>query len=69
MTNYNGRNFASDVNNVKKSTLIKTDGSMILRPIMIGSYYKNNKQIHNLSYWIDVINNADAEKLAALKQA
>ena len=69
-SNYSGRNFASDVNSVKKSTLLKTKGSsMIMKPVMIGSYYKNGKQIHNLEYWTKVIVNQDAEKLAQLKQA
>ena len=68
--NYDGRNYASDVNAVKKSTLLKTEGSsMILRPVMIGSYYKNNKQIRNIAYWTKVLEEQDAEKLAMLKQA
>lgn len=70
MNGYNGKAFAYDVNNVKKSTLLKTEeSSMILRPIMIGSYYKNNKQIRNIAYWTKVLEEQDAEKLEMLKQA
>lgn len=68
-SNYNGKTFASDVNIAKKSTLLKTQNSMILTPIMIGSYYKNGKQIRNLAYWTRVLEEKDAEKLAVLKQA
>lgn len=66
--NYGGKAFASDVNNVKKSTLLKTgESSMILRPVMIGSYYKNGKQIRNIAYWMNVLNNNDVEALEKLQ--
>lgn len=64
---YNGKAFASDVNNVKKNTLLKTESSMILKPIMIGSYYKNGKQIRNIAYWMNVLNNNDVEALEKLQ--
>jgi len=68
--NYGGKAFASDVNNVKKSTLLKTgESSMIMRPQLIGSYYKNRKKVRNIAYWMNVINNNDVEALSQLKQA
>lgn len=63
------KRFAVDVNDVKKSTLIKVENSIIIRPTMIGSYYKNNKKIRRLDHWIDVINRQDAEALEQLKWA
>ena len=69
MNGYNGRTFAADANAVEESTLIKVENSMVIHPQLIGSYYKNRKQIHNLAYWTKVIADQDVEKLAQLKQA
>ena len=67
MTNYEGKVFAADVNAVDESTLIKVEKSMIMRTIIIGSYYKNRKQVRRLDYWINVINRQDAEALEQLQ--
>lgn len=67
MNSYNGRMFAADANAVKESTLIKVEDSMIMRPQLIGSYYKNRKKVRNIAYWMDVLNRKDAEALEKLQ--
>jgi len=69
MAKYTGKQLIDDVMRVDAKTLIQPKESMILRPQMIGSYYKNGKQIHNIKYWMDVLNRKDAEALSQLKQA
>lgn len=67
MNGYNGHTFAADANAVKESTLIKVEDSMIMRPQLIGSYYKNRKKVRNIAYWMDVLNRGDAEALEKLQ--
>ena len=69
MTNYSEKEFASQVYDVKEETLLKVESSMVMKPIIIGSYYKNRKQVHNLQYWMKAVADQDVEKLAQLKQA
>ena len=70
MAKYTGKQFVDDVMAIEdKSTLIQSKESMIIYPQLVGSYYKNGKQIHNIKYWMDVLNRKDAEALSQLKQA
>ena len=69
MAYYNEKEFADLVNEVKEETLLKVKTPMIMKPLIVGSYYKNRKQVHNLAYWMKAVADQDVEKLAQLKQA
>ena len=70
MAKYTKKQLVDDVmNGVAAETLIQPKESMIMYPQLIGSYYKNGKQVRNIAYWMDVLNRKDAEALSQLKQA
>lgn len=68
MAKYTGKQLIDDVmKEVDAKSLFQPKKSMILRPQMIGSYYKNRKQIRNIAYWMNVLNNNDVEALEKLQ--
>lgn len=67
MAKYTKKHLIDDVMKVNAKTLIQPKESIIMYPQMIGSYYKNGKQVRNIAYWMDVLNRGDAEALEKLQ--